>query len=45
MHVPYQFMKALEDERLRVAARDHQVTTARRAHRKTRRIRKTRRNP
>jgi hypothetical protein len=43
MYIPYQFMKAMEDDRLRTAARDGQAAAARRARRRLRAARRDRR--
>ncbi len=43
MYIPYQFMSALEDDRLRTAARDGQAAAARRQHRRLRRTRRVQR--
>jgi len=43
MYIPYQFMTAMEDDRLRTAARDGRDAAARREHRRARRARRDRR--
>jgi hypothetical protein len=43
MYIPYQFMSALEDDRLRTAARNGRAAAARREHRRPRRARRDQR--
>ena len=43
MYIPYQFMKAMEDDRMRAAARDGRAAVARRERRRRRRARRDRR--
>jgi hypothetical protein len=45
VYIPYQFMKALEDDRMRAAARDSRAAEARRARRSRRRARRPGRGP
>jgi hypothetical protein len=40
MYIPYQFMKALEEDRLRTAARDGRAAAVRREHRRRSRARR-----
>ncbi|HEY8043760.1 MAG TPA: hypothetical protein VIF35_05815 [Streptosporangiaceae bacterium] len=40
MYIPYQYMKALEDDRMRAAARDARAAVARRERRRLRRARR-----
>ena len=40
MYIPYQFMMALEDDRLRSAAREGRAAAARRERRRARRVRR-----
>jgi hypothetical protein len=43
VYIPYQFMKAMEDDRMRAAARDGRAAVARRERRRRRRARRGRR--
>jgi hypothetical protein len=43
MYIPYQFMKAMEDDRLRTAARDGRAAAARHERGKLRRTRREQR--
>lgn len=43
MYIPYQFMQALEDDRMRAAARDARAAVARRERRRLRRAHRDRR--
>jgi hypothetical protein len=40
MYIPYQLMRALEDDRLRMAERDRRAAMLRRAHHETRKTRR-----
>jgi hypothetical protein len=40
MYIPYQIMRALEDERLSLAERDRRAAMLRRAHHETRKTRR-----
>ena len=45
MYIPYQFMKATQDDRLRTAARDGRAAAVRRARRRLRQARRPARRP
>jgi hypothetical protein len=45
VYIPYQFMKAVEEDRMRVAARDGRAAVARRERRRMRRGRRPGRGP
>jgi hypothetical protein len=45
VYIPYQFMKAVEEDRMRVAARDGRAAVARRERRRLRRGRRPGRGP
>ena len=45
MYIPYQLMKATQDDRLRTAARDGRAAAVRRARRRLRQARRPARRP